>query len=96
VVARAWVPDPASGGVGRLVDPTSSGAWMGLAGLVDGLSGPHRRARWIFFLFFILLTEAGIQNASEKATINCDLWSEVVGLPASEKPLLPASVVVFL
>jgi hypothetical protein len=53
---------------------------MGLAGLVDGLSG---------FCFFILLTEAGIQNTSEKATINRDLWSETVDLPASEKPFCP-------
>jgi hypothetical protein len=45
-----------------LVDPTSGDAWMGLAGLVDGLVG--------FFCFFILLTEAGIQNASEKGPIN--------------------------
>jgi hypothetical protein len=40
---------------------------MGLAGLIDGLSGPL----------------VGIQNDSEKSTINCDLWSEAVGLPAS-------------
>jgi hypothetical protein len=63
---------------------------------LDGLSGPRRWAQRApltgsldFFCFFILLTEAGIQNASEKATINRDLWSEVVGLPASEKPFCP-------
>jgi hypothetical protein len=39
---------------------------MGSAGPIDGLIE-------FFFVFFILLTEAGIQNASEKATINRDL-----------------------
>ena len=36
------------------VDPTSGGAWMGLAGLVDGLSGLHQQARWNFFVFLLI------------------------------------------
>jgi len=43
-------------------------AWMGLAGLVDGLYRHYRRAHCIF-LFFILLTETGIKTTSEKVSL---------------------------
>jgi hypothetical protein len=48
---------------------------MGSAGPINGLT-----------LFFILLAEAGIQNASENGPIYRDLQSEAFWMPASVNP----------
>ena len=67
----------------------AGGALMGLAGLIDGLSGPYRRARWIF-LFFYSLTEAGARSASGNHSSYRGFRPEADGLARLGKCFLSA------
>jgi hypothetical protein len=58
-------------------------AGVAMLGLDPNLVG----SRLGFFIFyFILLTDMGIQNTSEKSPIYHDLWFEVFWMPASVNP----------
>jgi hypothetical protein len=70
--------------------------WQGSLGGVQGWRHEAQiqarlvwAAGFLLFLFFILLTEAGIQNASEKGPIYRALWSEAFWMPTSVQKCLP-------
>lgn len=64
---------------GHLDSTSGSDDWMGLVGHVNGLSGPHQWAHWIFyfFIFCVIKFLFSMINPSEHMTTSIVVASKI-------------------